>query len=154
MYAPVIATTLCAEGWEVVAVASTPWLRGMTDEHLLAYAAAEERLVVTENIADFAILAKQWAVELRVHAGLVFTNPRRFNRANVALPRRLGHRAWGVSREPPSHLGVGDLVALCIQTIRVQSTLVRTRGSAQPGGPASMIRPCRNSRRIRVSIRG
>lgn len=107
MHAPVIAIALCAAGWEVVAVASTPWLRGMTDEHLLAYAAAEERLVVTENIADFAILAKQWAVELRAHAGLVFTNPRRFNRANVAYPGDLVTALGAFPENPPASLGSG-----------------------------------------------
>ncbi len=79
----------------------------MTDEHLLAYAAAEERLVVTENIADFAILAKQWAVELRVHAGLVFTNPRRFNRANVAYPGDLVTALGAFLENPPASLGSG-----------------------------------------------
>ena len=79
----------------------------MTDEHLLAYAAAEERLVVTENIADFAILAKQWAVELRAHAGLVFTNPRRFNRANVAYPGDLVTALGAFPENPPASLGSG-----------------------------------------------
>jgi len=32
------------------------------------------------------LIAKRWASEDIAHAGLIFTNPRRFNRANLAYP--------------------------------------------------------------------
>jgi hypothetical protein len=40
-------------------------------------------------VADFAPLARQWAAEGKAHAGLIFTNPRRFNRANLSYPGNL-----------------------------------------------------------------
>ena len=88
MHAPAVATALNGEGWDVVAVASTA-LRGTPDEELLSWTAGEDRLLITENIADFASIAARWAAERRVHAGLVFTNPKRFNRASLAYPGNL-----------------------------------------------------------------
>lgn len=42
--------------------------------------------MVTENVVDFSPLAQQWAGEGKIHAGLIFTNPKRFNRASLAYP--------------------------------------------------------------------
>jgi hypothetical protein len=86
MHAPAIAEALTDEGWDVVAVASTPSLRGLSDEDLLAYAAAEGRVLVTENTVDFATIAARWASDGRDHNGLIYTNPRRFHRATIAYP--------------------------------------------------------------------
>ena len=86
MHAPGIADSLTEESFDVVAVAAEPVLRGMTDEDLLTYATNHERVLVTENVADFMPLAAQWAGAGKAHAGLIFTNPRRFNRATLAYP--------------------------------------------------------------------
>lgn len=86
MHTPRIARTLVANGWDVVAVAADTRLRGLPDENLLIHAEREGRAIVTENVPDFSILAKQWVSEGREHAGIVFTNPNRFNRASVAYP--------------------------------------------------------------------
>ena len=86
MYAPVIADNLTEASFDVVAVASQPGLRGMTDEDLLTYATNHERALATENVADFMPLAAQWAGAGKSHTGLIFTNPRRFNRATLAYP--------------------------------------------------------------------
>lgn len=86
MHAPVIADHLQSESFDVVAVAASPSLRGRSDEDLLAHAAADQRALVTENVVDFMSLAMQWAGASRVHAGLVFTHPQRFNRAVLAYP--------------------------------------------------------------------
>ena len=63
MHAPAVADALTADGWDVVAVAANPSLRGTSDEELLAYATAEGRALVTENIVDFAVIAARWAAE-------------------------------------------------------------------------------------------
>ena len=89
MHAPSIADALTRESWDVVAVASTAALRGVPDADLLAHAAATGRALATENIADFARLTNRWATENRAHAGLIFTNPKRFNRATLAYPGNL-----------------------------------------------------------------
>lgn len=86
MHAPGIADSLTDESFDVVAVAAQPALRGMTDEDLFSYATNGERALVTENVADFMPLAAQWAGAGRAHTGLIFTNPKRFNRATLAYP--------------------------------------------------------------------
>ena len=86
MHAAVIAETLTSEGHDVVAVVSTSSLRGTPDQDLLAHAAADDRVIVTENVVDFAALANLWSVERQGHAGLIFTDPKRFDRAMAAYP--------------------------------------------------------------------
>jgi len=89
MHAPSIADVLTADALDVVAVASVPDLRGLSDADLLVHASSSGRALVTENIVDFAPLANQWATENRTHPGLIFTNPKRFNRASMAYPGNL-----------------------------------------------------------------
>ena len=89
MHAPSIAGALTDQGWDVVAMAAVGALRGMPDSAVLLHAAATARALVTENIVDFALLAGQWATDGRAHAGLIFTNPKRFNRASLAYPGNL-----------------------------------------------------------------
>jgi hypothetical protein len=89
MHAPSVALQLIGESFDVGAVAAQPDLRGMADEELLVHATTERRALVTENVADFMPLATQWAGEHKAHAGLIFTNPRRFNRATLAYPGNL-----------------------------------------------------------------
>lgn len=89
MHAPTIAEALTIDSWDVEAVAAAAELRGRPDEEILTYAASAGRALVTENVVDYAILAEQWASEGRPHAGLIFTNPRRFSRATIAYPGNL-----------------------------------------------------------------
>ncbi len=86
MHAPGIADSLTEESFDVVAVAAQPGLRGMRDEDLLTYATDHERVLVTENVADFMLLTDRWVGTGNEHTGLIFTNPKRFNRATVAYP--------------------------------------------------------------------
>lgn len=89
MHAPSIADELGRDSLDVVAVASVADLRGASDEVLLAHAASAGRVLVTENVVDFAPLADQWATANRLHPGLIFTNPKRFNRATLTYPGNL-----------------------------------------------------------------
>ena len=89
MHAPSVAVDLTGEAFDIVAVAAQPELRGMADDELLAYGATERRALVTENVADFMPLATQSAGEHEPHAGLIFTNPKRFDRATLAYPGNL-----------------------------------------------------------------
>lgn len=89
MHAPLIADALTRDSWDVVAVASTAQLRGMPDSDLFTHATTTGRTLVTENVVDFAPLANLWAVQNKTHAGLVITNPKRFNRATLAYPGNL-----------------------------------------------------------------
>lgn len=101
MHAPGIADSLNAESFDVVAVATGPGLRGTPDAELLAIAAMDERALVTENVADFMSLASQWASTGRAHAGLILTNPKKFNRASLAYPQDLARALRGFLIEPP-----------------------------------------------------
>ena len=89
MHAPAVAEALAASGHDVVAVAADPLLRGRSDREVLEHACDVGRAVVTENVGDFAALAARWAGEGQDHCGLVFTSPRRFNRASLAVPGNL-----------------------------------------------------------------
>jgi hypothetical protein len=89
MHAPTVVDALRVDGFDVLAVAATPSLRGTSDVDLLAFAAAQQYVVVTENVVDFATIAGQWAIDERSHAGLIFTSPKRFNRATTAYPGNL-----------------------------------------------------------------
>lgn len=101
MHSPAVAAALSTEGHQVVAVAAVAGLRGVADEELLAHAAAEGFVVVTENVVDFAGIATQWLTEGRTHADLVFTNPKRFDRATRAYPGNLVVALREMLNEPP-----------------------------------------------------
>lgn len=101
MHAPRIADSLSDESFDVLAVAAQPGLRGMSDEELLSYATTSRRVVVTENVVDFMPLATQRVGEGKTHPGLIFTNPRRFNRATIAYPGNLLAALHQFLADPP-----------------------------------------------------
>jgi predicted nuclease of predicted toxin-antitoxin system len=74
-----IAERLRDRGHDVVAVSERGWHR-CSDEELLDRCAAENRVLLTNDVGDFVAIAQRWAAEGRSHAGLVFTS-------DVSLPR-------------------------------------------------------------------
>lgn len=101
MHAPAAADALRAERYDVAAVAAQPALRGTSDDDLLTYAAAQRLVIVTENVVDFAALTARWVTEGRTHAGVIFTSPRRFNRATRAYPGNLVAALRELLADPP-----------------------------------------------------
>ena len=89
MHAPAVAAALVEAGFDFVAVAADPSLRGSSDADLLNLATAAGQALVTENVGDFSVLAASRTVAGEPHAGLIFTNPARFNRATLAYPGNL-----------------------------------------------------------------
>jgi hypothetical protein len=81
-YSPVIAAPLRERGHDVVAIAERGW-QAEADEHLLALCAGEGRALLTNNVADFIVLARAWRASGRIHAGLVLTS-------DASLPRVRG----------------------------------------------------------------
>lgn len=81
MHSFVVAEQLRDRGFDVVAVKERPDLIGMPDEDLLAAASGERRVLVTENVKDFAAISRRWTTAGRMHTGLVFTHPQRFPRS-------------------------------------------------------------------------
>ena len=55
---------------DVRSIAEERELDGMADEQLLALAAGEERVMITFDVKDFAVIARRWAEAGRLHAGL------------------------------------------------------------------------------------
>jgi hypothetical protein len=47
---------------------------GATDEAQLTFAAVQGRCIVSFNVADFVVLAREWANKGRAHAGIVVTH--------------------------------------------------------------------------------
>lgn len=101
MLSPGIAMQMSAAGHDVVAVSGRPDLRGMPDSEVLELATRENRVLVTDNVKDFAPLNASWAAQGRTHAGLVFISSKSFpqDRRRVgliaaALTMRLGEGRW------------------------------------------------------------
>ena len=78
MLSGAIAEQLRARDLDAVAVVESSRLLGTPDEELLAHAVAEERVLVTANVADFAAIATDWRAAGREHAGLVYVTSRAF----------------------------------------------------------------------------
>jgi hypothetical protein len=66
---PRIARALRDAGHDVRAADEERELDGLTDEELLAIAAAEGRIFVTFDVKDFPVIARRWAEAGRAHAG-------------------------------------------------------------------------------------
>jgi hypothetical protein len=84
MYPPALAGRLRGLGHDVLAVLEVEvGLAARSDEDVLAWAARNDRCLVTENVADFARLAQQGAA----HCGLIPVSARRFPRTSAGLHR-------------------------------------------------------------------
>jgi hypothetical protein len=75
MLSPKIGAALEAHGHDVAVVTQRPDLMALhDDEPILAAAAAEDRVVVTVNVGDFAALDARWTADGRSHAGMVLVS--------------------------------------------------------------------------------
>jgi len=100
-HSPRVASELAKAGFDVVPASGDERFHGASDEELLAMAASEQRAVVTENVADFMVLAARWPAEGRVYAGIIITHPARFNRALRSYPGTLIKALKAFLQEPP-----------------------------------------------------
>lgn len=73
-YSPEIAEQLRHRGHDVTAVKEDPELVGLDDELLLRKAREDRRALLTNNVRDFAPLARQGAASGEDHTGLIFTS--------------------------------------------------------------------------------
>ncbi len=78
MFTSVIAQRLGEHGHDVAAVVTDQALLGLSDEQILAAAAAGGRALVTANIKDFAPLDAAYKATGRNHAGLVLVSTKAF----------------------------------------------------------------------------
>lgn len=85
MYDRVIAEQLRSRGHDVVAVTERLDLRGMSDEELLAAAASERRVIVTENAVHFVPAFRDLVARGDDCAGLLVTSPRSMPRSHDTI---------------------------------------------------------------------
>lgn len=84
-YSPAIARGLRSRGFDVVSVAESPNLQAASDLELFAFAVAERRAVVTEDVADFVRILREHASHGDDHHGIIFTSPRSFPRSRSTI---------------------------------------------------------------------
>ena len=81
MYPPMIAQALRDLGYDVVAVAEQADLRAMTDAQVFAWAAAQGRWLLTENVKDFRPLLLRAMQADTPTTGILFTSSRSLPRS-------------------------------------------------------------------------
>jgi hypothetical protein len=96
MYPPTAAELLRRRDIDALAVKESAELSGLGDHDLLVFAISDHRVLVTENIADFAVLART-----EEHGGIVFCHPRRFPRDADHIPRLVSALAALATTAPP-----------------------------------------------------
>ena len=96
MYPPAAAELLRQRDIDAPAVKESADLSGLGDHDRLAFAISDQRVLVTENIADFAVLARA-----EDHSGIVFCHPRRFPRDADHIPRLVRALAALATTAPP-----------------------------------------------------
>jgi len=100
-HSPKAAERLRQAGHDVLAAAEDPRLTMLADDDLLRVATGDRRALVTENAKDFDRIVRTWASTGEHHAGVVFTSPRRFNRAQSSYPADLVAALGRLLSEPP-----------------------------------------------------
>jgi predicted nuclease of predicted toxin-antitoxin system len=102
MFSPAVAAGLRALGHDVIAVADRPDLRSKSDQEIYAWASAEQRWLLTENVKDFRPIMLRALQPGPPGCGLLFTSSRAFprSRKNPGPLIRALH-AWLAAGPPP-----------------------------------------------------
>lgn len=89
MYPQAIAEQLRQRGGNVEAVTERPELRALADADIFALAQQEQRAVLTENIADFSVIADSYDQRRQAHHGLVLVPPGSYPRGRPGTIGRM-----------------------------------------------------------------
>jgi hypothetical protein len=68
---PNVGRRLQTAGHDVRALDQEPALEALEDDHVLALATSDKRILVTHNISDFPAILRDWAEAGRSHAGVI-----------------------------------------------------------------------------------
>ncbi len=103
MYPPDVARALREHGHDAIAVVERPELVALGDRELFEVAQLDGRVIVTENVADFASIDARYRDDGKDHCGLMFMlkdgMPRKRAQFVGAMIRRLDawlveHASW------------------------------------------------------------
>ncbi len=108
MYQPAIAEQLRDRKHDAEAVTERAELRSLADTDIFALAQHEQRIVVTENIDDFSIIADGYDQRSQAHFGLVLvphssyprSSPGTIGRMVTELDRLLGEHPERIPTSP------------------------------------------------------
>ncbi|HTU75676.1 MAG TPA: DUF5615 family PIN-like protein [Trebonia sp.] len=107
MFSPAIAADLEARGVDARAVAADPLLRALSDLEIFEAALLENRVIVTNNVADFESLRRSREAFGGGVPGLIYTSDLRFPRARGFLSRLAAAlEAAAVGHQASRHGGV------------------------------------------------
>ena len=83
-YSPLIAEQLRSQGHNVQTAHERAWsIEG--DERLLSLCVEDERALLTNDVRDFMLVARRWALEDRQHFGLILTSDRSLPRSRHTI---------------------------------------------------------------------
>jgi Domain of unknown function (DUF5615) len=85
-YSRQIAIQLRKRRCDIIAAIERGW-EHEDDEAVLALCAAESRVLLTNDVADFTVIARRWAAPGRHHAGLIFTSDASMPRSHHTIGR-------------------------------------------------------------------
>ena len=97
---PKVGRRLRAKGHDVRALDQEPALEGLDDEDVLRLAADEGRILITHNVRDFAVIAREWASAQHTHAGMILIHG--IDHSEFDLIVRVVERLFGLYDEPAS----------------------------------------------------
>lgn len=72
-YPRIVSELLIAAGHRAETAIGREW-HELDDAALLSACADDGAILVTNNVGDFVVIARQWQLEAREHAGLIFTS--------------------------------------------------------------------------------
>ena len=80
-----VAEQLRRRGHDAEAIQSNPGLEGKKDPDVLRAARELDRVVVTDNVQDFARLHQQFLTSVEDHAGIILASSARFPRSKQTI---------------------------------------------------------------------